>query len=202
MVQALHRQIELVRSKGHQLRQVSNDLVELFHHAVVAQKLLQEFSGQVAAASGGQIVTLEDTGERVPMKHFWRALEKAAYASKDSCSGELRVDRVIDIARDAIEFKDYFSMGSAMEFLSASDIVDVVRIKDRISSVENATALGWTDIVVTLRFHADPHGHLCELQLFHETSRKCRTSLGGHIEYVQLRTICELFNANGAPAPI
>merc|ERR1719420_1243127 len=110
------------------------------------------------------------------MKHFWRAMEKIAF--DPSCQWE--ANRVFDVAREGLEFPDYSSMERAISAICSSDLAEVVRIKDRISSVDRATSLGWTDIMINLRFRNDEQHHICELQLFHETSMKCRSLLGGH----------------------
>jgi len=124
-------------------------------------------------------------------------MEKAAFEPNPERRWE--ANRILDVAREGLEFSNYGSMERAITYICSSDLVEVVRIKDRISSVEQATVLGWTDIMINLRFRTDANRHICELQLFHETSMKCRSLLGGHSEYVQYRAIAELFVVNNIP---
>eukprot|EP00747_Dinoflagellata_sp_TGD_P012710 gnl/TRDRNA2_/TRDRNA2_121925_c0_seq1.p1 gnl/TRDRNA2_/TRDRNA2_121925_c0~~gnl/TRDRNA2_/TRDRNA2_121925_c0_seq1.p1 ORF type:complete len:521 (-),score=83.70 gnl/TRDRNA2_/TRDRNA2_121925_c0_seq1:144-1571(-) len=192
MVRTLSQYHQAASTRGARLRQETCDVVELFHHALKPHDMLQKFADEVVAGSGGKVA--KPRGRRVQLKHFWRAMEKTALNPSPECQWE--ANRIFDVARDGLEFCDYASMERAISMICTSDRIEVLRIKDRISSVEKATALGWTDVVINLRFHADVNRHICELQLFHETSMKCRSLLGGHTEYVLYRTIAELFEVN------
>jgi hypothetical protein len=197
MAAVLLEHMRAVEARHVTLTQETTSLVELFHHALGPHEMLQKFSSDIAAACGGRVA--ESNGKRVSLKQFWRAMEKTAF--EPNPERRWQANRILDVVRDGLEFPDYRSMQRAIEAICTSELVEVVRIKDRISSVRNATSLGWTDIMINLRFRMDANQHICEVQLFHETSMKCRSLLGGHVEYVQYRTIAELFEVNGMPPP-
>lgn len=199
MVSVLLTHCQSVEGRAVRLRQETLDIVELFHHALKPHQLLQEFCRDIATTSNGEVAKTHD-GEDVPMKQFWRAMEKAAFEPNPERQWE--ANRIFDVARSGIAFLDYGSMERAIIAICTSDRVEVVRIKDRISSVLKATDLGWTDVMINLYFRNDANRHICEVQLFHETSMKCRSTLGGHREYVQYRTIAELFGASGMVVPL
>jgi hypothetical protein len=190
MATSLRQQVRAVRGKMHTPTQGTGDLVELFHQALKPHALLHTFCTEVVAQSGGALVRPDG----VALKHIWRAMEKITFKPDDEAKGE--ANKLMDVARNALEFRDYGSMERALLRICTSDAVEVVRIKDRISTVEKATPLGWSDIMINLYFKEDAQRHIVEVQLFHELSMKCRGALGGHTEYAQYRTIVELFAVN------
>lgn len=194
MSSMLVRHCAAVTDRATRVHQETVNIVELFHHAIKPHLMLQDFCGKIAAAGGGVVAQGHD-GQPIPMKQFWRTMEKAAFEANPERRWD--ANRICDVARSGIAFSDYSSMERAIEAICTSELVEVVRIKDRISSVLKATSLGWTDVMINLRFRSDANRHICEVQLFHETSMKCRSTLGGHKEYVQFRTIAELFEASG-----
>ena len=78
--------------------------------------------------------------------------------------------------------------------LDESPEVEVLRVKDRFT---NPTSGGWRDCMVNFRMVADPHNHVCELQLVHKQLMLVRQEMGGHHEYNVFRGALELLEANG-----
>ena len=70
----------------------------------------------------------------------------------------------------------------AVEKLGSHPGICIVRIKDRLSTLEKATTCGWADVLMNFYFADDPYHHIVEIQLFHDLLMQTRQGLGGHKE--------------------
>jgi len=107
---------------------------------------------------------------------------------------------MFDIGREGISFNGYGELGDVVKKFTNHPDICIVRIKDRLSSMEKTTPCGWADVMINFYFVDDPEHHIVEVQLFHDLMMQARGGLGGHEDYNTYRSILEIFEFNGVVA--
>ena len=117
-----------------------------------------------------------------PLKRSSRILEKVMLRGDD----EGNADRVCDVRRALIVVPSMNDFGAALQALAdchTKGLIVIVRVKDRIQS----PAAGWCDVMVNFYIAADPHRHVCEVQVAHLKMLTARAGLDGHAVYGRVR---------------
>jgi len=114
--------------------QRQGDLMGVYHEAVLAHNALQEEAQMIASRVGGRLLVAGP-------KKISRILEKGVLCY-NGC-----FERVLDMARTAIEVSTVDQMRQCLDQLMKSQKLNIVRIKDRF---ESPTAGGWSDLQVNV----------------------------------------------------
>ena len=82
-------------------------------------------------------------GERVQIKDFFRAMEKMTLEGNPEKRDQAKF--MFDIGREGISFNGYGELGDVVKKFTNHPDICIVRIKDRLSSMEKTTPCGWSD---------------------------------------------------------
>ena len=70
---------------------------------------------------------------------------------------------MFDIGREGISFNGYGELGDVVQKFTNHPDICIVRIKDRLSSMEKTTPCGWADVLINFYFVDDPEHHIVEV---------------------------------------
>ena len=114
--------------------QHTGDLPVLYLSAVRAHLRLKEFSVRLVEGMPGTSVVKTSHGERVEIKDFFRAMEKMTLEGNPKKRDQVKF--MFDIGREGISFNGYGELGDVVKKFANHPDICVVRIKDRLSSME------------------------------------------------------------------
>ena len=124
-----------------------------------------------------------------PLKKMSRTIEKSLLRPEAERRGE--VDGILDVVRGMVTCGSMNDLKAALAFFSEADHGwKIVRVKNRFTG--ERTSGGWADCLLNIVRSDDPHQHICEVQLVHESMLLLRKRLGGHDAYHRYRTADEL----------
>ena len=135
-----------------------------------------------------------------PIKGVGRILEKVALEPQARSHPELRSKcaLVCDVVRGMITCSSISGVTAIIRRLLDSD--DIVlsaqgRLKERF--FEQPSPGHWRDVMINFTLYGDPAGHVCELQIAHQSMLKARTALPGHVVYNIIRNYMEIIEYSG-----
>jgi len=135
-----------------------------------------------------------------PVKKVGRILEKVALEPQARSHPELRCKcaLVCDVVRGMITCSSISGVTAIIRRLLDSD--DIVlsaqgRLKERF--FEQPSPGHWRDVMINFTLRDDPAGHVCELQIAHQSMLKARTALPGHVVYNIIRNYMEIIEYSG-----
>ena len=124
-----------------------------------------------------------------PLKKMSRTIEKSLLRPEAERRGE--VDGILDVVRGMVTCGSMNDLKAALAFFSEADHGwKIVRVKNRFTG--ERTSGGWADCLLNIVRSDDPHQHICEVQLVHESMLLLRKRLGGHDAYHRYRTADEV----------
>ena len=91
----------------------------------------------------GASVVKTSHDERVQIKDFFRAMEKMTFERNPEKRDQAKF--MFDIGREGISFNGYGELGEVVKKFTNHPDICIVRIKDRLSSMEKTTPCGWSD---------------------------------------------------------
>jgi hypothetical protein len=138
-------------------KQITSDLVCLYHHAAAAFSAFQAYVRSVGDSVGAKVVLPDG------LKQPFRVIEKTTLI--ESANERGNAERIMDVVRGTLVCDSVSQMLQTFQLIcedaAGSEFV-VVRVKDRFS---NPTDAGWGDIMVNGFLRSDPNRHRCEIQV-------------------------------------
>ena len=165
--------------EGGQARQRYRDIATVYSQAAAVHRMFSKFMKQVQEETHAKLDLPKS------LKSIARILEKSLFG-RDPGSAE----SVCDVVRGMLTVSSMVTVTKvAFAFLENQQIV-IVRIKDRF--VEKPSPGGWRDLMINFYFIADPHRHVCEVQVVHSRMLVARQGLPGHLIYDRVRNAQEI----------
>jgi len=168
-------------------------LVELMHDAAAAQPRLLLLTEALAENTQGKVFRTSD-GHRAKPKGPFRALEKVAFRREGCWSSRA----LMDLSRDGIEYATLGGIAAGLRFLAAAHLrgeLTIVRVKNRVAE---PNASGWADVMVNVGLPlACGAEHVAEIQFSLTSMMVARNSLGGHVDYNEIRSAFDLLEYHG-----
>merc|ERR1712222_40592 len=168
-----------------------NAWLAVYQDACRTRLRLNSFGEAVAQGSGAELL-------KAPLKKMWRCLEKMAVKYTGNMGPTASsIGNVKDIARIALQ-GNMGQLAKALRLILEEGEARVVRVKNRF---QKPSTSGWADCQIMLCFLSDASQHICEIQLVHHQLMVVRHNMGGHREYVKLRSASELLTFHGETLP-
>ena len=162
--------------------QTTKDPAELFKHAALTFSNFIEIVCALSEKVQGVQLFLPPN-----LKKMGRIIEKTILKRKDDPGN---ANQVCDIVRGMITCDNMSQIADIVSHIGACTEIVVTRVKDRFFDAPSAG--GWRDCMINFYLTADPHRHICEIQLVHTQMMTARKGLPGHAVYNRVRNASEL----------
>ena len=149
----LGNKLEGQSKTGSSFCQDRNQLVRLYQDAQRVKPTFDSVFSEIAASTNGEFTP-------GTLKPLFRALEKTVMKRSDDPTLD-RADRVCDVVRGMLVYKNFGGMVSGMQAMVDHADVQHMRTKCRFAV---PTSGGWRDVVSNVKFRSDDEGHICEIQ--------------------------------------